>query len=592
MFKEKLRKELNRFNLKLIKPNRLVYDYVYEKTKSREQALIPANRYNNLYNVQKYENNRLRYIMDKRFIKNLPDVNKAADLLDKHIKNNSLIYQVIDYDVDGITSGAVGFLMFKKIFNYKRYKVLVNNRSWKNGVNDTIIETLLEKHKKQPIGLVVTSDHGSSDGDRIQKLKDAGIDVIVTDHHLPSVTNSPLDIADAFVNHKRIDSLFTNDITGTAVLYFTYVYYALKYLKPNKETINKFYDLLPYVGLTTISDSVDMGDWVNRKFVKYTLNTLNSNRKLTPFWEVIKDTVFSGWFIDQEFISFNLVAKLNSPGRIGNPETSLKLMVADTTTKAYGLLEEIEELNNKRKQIQNDAIKNLDLELVNDDISIAYKKDITGIQGIIASKLLYKNQTTVAFCFTDEYEGTVSGSARSLSKDVSLIELLNKLKNKDYILRYGGHAMACGVELKKDSIETFYEDLKKVINTANAEVNHFALDDLIVEEKQIYKTFMANIAELPYGQNYPQPMYASKIKLINKKLIEKNGNTFLIGTIKLVTDEGLSKSNFKIFHTVTSEEEKERLKNAVNKEMLAVYTLGLNKYKQNKINITAEKLYY
>ena len=592
MFKEKLRKEIDRFNLKLIKPNKVVYDYVYNKTKSREQALIPANRYSNLYNLQKYDNSRLRYIMDKRFIKHLPDVDKAADILNKHVKNNSLIYQVIDYDVDGITSGAVGFLMFKKIFNYKRYKVLVNNRSWKNGVNDTIIETLLERHKNQPIGLVVTSDHGSSDGDRIQKLKDAGIDVIVTDHHLPSITNSPLNIADAFVNHKRVDSLFTNDITGTAVLFFTYVYYALTYLKSNKETINKFYDLLPYVGLTTISDSVDMGDWVNRKFVKYTLNTLNSNRKLTPFWEVIKDTVFSGWFIDQEFISFNLVAKLNSPGRIGNPEASLKLMIANTPMKAQDLLEEIEELNNKRKQIQNDAIKNLDLELVNDDISIAYKKDITGIQGIIASKLLYKNQTTIAFCFTDEYEDTVSGSARSLSKDVSLIELLNKLKNKDYILRYGGHAMACGIELKKDSIETFYEDLKKVINTSHAEVNHFALDDLITEEKQIYKTFMANVAELPYGQNYSQPLYASKIRLVNKKLIEKNGNTFLIGTIKLITDQGLSKSSFKIFHTVTSEEEKEKLKNAVNKDMLAVYTLGLNKYKQNKINITAEKLYY
>ena len=592
MFKENLRKELDKFNLKLIKPSKLVYDYVYEKTQSREQALLPANRYTNLHNIQKYENSRLRYIMDKRFLKNLPDVHKASDVINKHVKNNSLIYQVIDYDVDGITSGAVGFLMFKKIFNYKRYKVLVNNRSWKNGVNDTIVKTILEKHKSQPIGLVVTSDHGSSDGDRIQQLKDAGIDVIVTDHHLPSVTNSPLNIADAFVNHKRIDSLFTNDITGTAVLYYTYLYYALIHLKPNKDTINKFYDLLPYIGLTTISDSVDMADWVNRKFVKYTLNTLNSNKKLAPFWEVIKDTVFSGWFIDQEFISFNLVAKLNSPGRIGNPETSLKLMIADTPAAAHNLLEEIEELNNERKRIQNNAIKNLDVELVNDDISIAYKKDITGIQGIIASKLLYKNQTTIAFCFTDEYESTVSGSARSLSKDVSLIGLLNKLKDKDYILRYGGHAMACGVELKKDALETFYEDLKQVINTTNVDVNHFALDDVITDEKQLYKTFMANIAELPYGQNYSQPLYASKIKLINKKLIEKNGNTFLIGTIKLVTDQGLSKSNFKIFHTVTSDADKEKLKNAVNKEILAVYTLGLNKYKQNKINITAEKLYY
>jgi len=592
MLRKEIKKGMEKFNIELSKPNKQVYNHVLEKTKSRERSLIPANRYNNLYNINKYEHTNLRHIMNLKFLKHIPDIDKASEVIKKHIDNKNLIYQVIDYDVDGITSGAVGFLIFKKIFKYKRYKVIVNNRSWKNGVNETIINDILEKHKKQPIGLVITSDHGSSDGDRLQRLKDAGIDVIVTDHHLPSESNSPLNIVDAFVNHKRIDSLFTNDITGTAVLYFTYLYYALKQLNIEKDKLDMFYDLLPYIGLTTISDSVDMGDWVNRKFVKFTLNVINSNRKLSPFWEVVKDRVFGTWFIDQEFISFNLVAKLNSPGRIANPELSFKLMIADTLQKADYMLTEVEKINDERKQIQNDAIKNLDIELTNTDLTVAYKKDISGIQGILASKLLYKNQSTIAFCFTDEHEGTISGSARSINKDVSLIELLNKLKNKDYILRYGGHAMACGVELKKDSVEDFYNDINNLLKEKTINSTHYIIDDIIDNEKQLYKTFMSNVNELPYGQNYSQPLYISKFKVINKKIIEKNGNTFLIGTIKLVTNNGLSKSNFKIFHTAETRKEKERLLRLTDEEVLIVYNIGLNKYRENKINITAEKIFY
>ena len=348
---------------------------------------------------------------------------------------------------------------------------------------------------------------------------------------------------------------------------------------------------MPYVGLTTISDSVDMSDWVNRKFVKYTLNVLNSNRKLNYFWEVVREKVFKSWFIDQEFISFNLIAKLNSPGRIGDPTTSFKLMISDSYHKAEELLEEIEAINNERKNIQNKAMKNLDVELKNNKLTIAYKKDITGIQGIIASKLLFKNKSNIAFCFTNEHNNSLSGSGRSANKNISLIKLLNKLKNKDYIIRYGGHAGACGIEIKKDRVKDFYKDMETLINNSNISLVHHNVDDIITNERQIYKTFMANVAELPYGQNYPQPLYVSKFKLVNKKIIEKNGNMFLIGTVRLITDNGVSEETYKLLYTIDTIEEKQILLNNTN-ELLIVYNIGLNKYKENRINITASNIYY
>ena len=592
MLKELIKKEMENYGLKLSKPNRNVYKYILNKTKSRERALIPGNRYSNLYHIQKYEHNTLRYIMSSNFLKKLPDIDKAADILHKHITNNSLIYQVIDYDVDGIASGAVSFLIFKHILKYKRYKVIINNRSWRNGINDTIVNQILDINKNRKIGLMITSDHGSSDGNRLKTIKDNDIDVIVTDHHVPSEVNSPEEIVDAFVNHKRSNSLFTNDITGTAVIYFTLFYYALKYMKVNKDLIDEFYKLMPYVGLTTISDSVDMSDWVNRKLVKYTLNVLNSNRKLDYFWEVVKDKITSSWFIDQEFISFNLIARLNSPGRISDPSISFKLMIADTYSKAEELLEEITSINEERKNIQNEAMKNLDKEYVSKDLTVAYKKNISGIQGIIASKLLYKNRSSMSFCFTEEHSETISGSARSINKSISLIDVLNQLKHKDYIKRFGGHAAACGVEIEKNSLEQFFNDINKILENKKLDMVTYTVDDIITNEQQLYKTFMANVAELPFGQNYSQPLYVSKFKLTNSRIIERNGNLFLVGNVKLITDEGLSSEEYKILYTIETEEEKEILRGRDFENLLIVYNIGLNKFKENRINITAEKIYY
>ena len=591
MLVSEIKNKVKESGLEINKPKKQVYDYVFNKTKSRERALIPANRYNNLYHIQKFESNKLSYILSKKFISRLPDVDKASEIIDKHIKNNSRIYQVIDYDVDGITSGAIGFLIFKDIFKYKKFKIIVNNRSWKNGINDTIVNTILEEHNKKKIGLVITSDHGSSDGSRIKILKEAGIDVIVTDHHLPSETNSPLGIADAFVNYKRSDSIFTNDITGTVVLYFTYLYYYLDKLKYNKEDIDKFYNLIPYLMLTTISDSVDMSDWANRKLTIAGLNMLNSKRKLTSFWEVVRDQIFQSWFIDQEFISFNLIAKLNSPGRIDDPTLSFKLMIASNYHKAEELLKEIEVINTKRKRLQNIAMNNLDIELTNKDITVAYKENITGIQGILAAKLLFKNNSNIAFCFTNEGDNTLSGSARSINKSVSLIEVLNKLKNKDYIIKYGGHALACGLEIKKEGLKEFYNDLIEILKTEKPSKTHFNIDDIITDDKILYKTFIANYTELPYGQNYPQPLYVSKFRLVDNKLIKRNGNYFLVGGVKLITDKGVSKNYYKLLYTIENEDEIELLKNSKNKDIYIVYNIGLNKYRENVLNITAKKIY-
>jgi single-stranded-DNA-specific exonuclease len=592
MLREKIKDHLKEYGFELAKPNRTVYDYVYKKTKSRERAIIPANRYNNLYHIYKYERNTLNKILNTKFLNKIPDIDKASEIIKKHMDNNSLIYQVIDHDTDGITSGVVGHKIFKQIFKYKRYKVMINKRIWKNGINETIVNNLLEIHKKKKIGLIITSDHGSSDGNRIQILKDHGIDVIVTDHHLPSSDNSPLGIADAFVNYKRDDSMFTNDITGTAVIYFTLLYYGLKYNLLKDKDIDEFYNILTYVGLTTISDSVDMGDWVNRKIVKYMLNILNSNRKLDYFWEVVRDQILYGWFIDQEFISFNLIAKLNSPGRLSMPDLSFRLMVADTYTKAKELLEEVEEINEKRKELQNNAIKNLDLELIGNNLTVAYKENISGVQGILASKLMSKNRTDIAFCFTNEQENTISASGRSNNENLSLIEILNRLKHKDYMVRYGGHNLACGLEIKKDSIETFFNDVNEIIETSKKGKSVYKIDDIITEPKQLYKTFMANVAELPFGQHYPQPVYASKFVLVNKRIISKNGNHFLIGTVKLVTDKGLSEENYKILYSIETEEERMKLINNDYNELFIIYNIGLNKYKENRLNITADKIYY
>ena len=577
-------------NIELMIPNRNVYKYVLDKTNSRERAVIVGNRYKNIYHYQKYYSTPLSVIMSAKFIKKLPDIDKAIELIDKHVKNNSRILQVTDYDVDGITAGVIGYKIFKNIFKYRRFKVLVNNRSWKNGMNDTIINQILEQHKQKPIGLVITSDHGSSDGDRLKRLKEAGIDVIVTDHHIPSITNSPEGIVDAFVNHKRSESLYTLDITGTAVLFFTYYYYYLKKMNVSRDVIDKFYKLLLYVGLTTISDSVDLSEWVNRKIVRYMLNLLNNDEHIDPFWDVVKEQIFGTWFIDQEFLSFNLIAKLNSPGRIHDPTLTFRLMIANSKKEAYELLEEVTEINNKRKEIQNEAMDDLDIEYINDNVSIVYREGLVGIQGIIASKLMFKNSTPVSFCFTDTEEGILAGSGRSLTEDYNLVEILRELKNKPYMVNFGGHAGACGIDIKKEDIYRFIKDINEIMDRKfKGIITKLKIDDVIHDDKKLNKVFFANLAESPYGQGFPKPMYLSKFKVISKKLFEKHKNHFLVATVRLVTDKGLGHT-YKLLYSLNSND-----LNILNRRDLeyvtVAYTIGLNSYrKNNELSIAVEKI--
>jgi len=591
-----IREELENFakehDIVIKKPNPKVYKLIYDKTKSRERALIVANRYDNEYHIVKYQTTSLNRILSRGFIGKLPDVDKAVDVMKEHMDKGSRIVQVTDYDLDGIAAGAVGYRIMKDIFGYKKFKVIVNQRSWKNGMNDTIINQILEMHRQRPIGLVITSDHGSSDGERLMRLKEAGIDVIVTDHHIPSETDPP-DNVDAWVNHKRPESMFLNDITGTAVLFMTYYYYYLKHLTLKDEIRDKFFKLLTYVGLTTISDSVDLKDYVNKKFVKFMLNMVNSEKPIDAFWNVVKERITSGWFVDQEFLSFNLIPRLNSPGRIGDPSLAFRLLIAKKQKEAEELLDEISNINDNRKILQNNAMDNLEVDLNNTLVSVAYKEGISGVQGILASKLMLKNNTPVNFCFTKNEEGILTGSGRG-KPGVNLIDILNGIRNKKYIVNFGGHKGACGIDIKEGYIEEFYKDVCKWLEENKSKLTEvkIEIDDIISNTKDLVKTFWANIAELPYGQNYERPVYLSKFKLLSSRIFTKHGNNFMVADIRLMTDNDKGEV-YKLLYSVTPEELPIFNNLTYGDKLYVVYNIGLNKKEgnMNTISITANKVF-
>ena len=264
----KIRESLLDDNIKLLYPNEEIMSYLSRYYKVLNKKIILSNRYKSIEEISKYLDIKLSDIIKKDFIyKYLPEVEQASNIINKHIRNNSRILLVHDSDTDGITSAAIAYKILTKLYNYLDIEVVINKRKYGNGINDQLSKEIIDIYKDRKFDLLITGDHGSHDRKNLTMLKEKlNIDVVVTDHHLYKEEEAPFNM-DAFVNPQIHKNDF-KDVTGAGIIYFTLVYSFLKY--KDNITIKEYdyiYYLLTYVGLTIISDFVNVGNFINRKIL-------------------------------------------------------------------------------------------------------------------------------------------------------------------------------------------------------------------------------------------------------------------------------------------------------------------------------------
>ena len=376
-------------------------------------------------------------------------VDKILEVVNK--KGKMLIYG--DYDVDGITSIAV----LKKFLAELGLEVdyhIPNRLSEGYGLKKETLEEIAVKN----YDLMVTVDCGISAVEEVEYANSLGINTIITDHHEPVEKLPP---AIAVINPKRKDSTYPfRGLAGVGVVFKLIQAISIKLELDEKEYL-KYLDL---VCVGTISDIVPLID-ENRVITKLGLKLVEVTKNV-GLRELIKVSRYKK--IDSSAVSFGVAPRINACGRMGHAEEALKLFLTPNIVEAQEITKKLEEYNLERQNIEKRIFKEVQEKL--NDKSEANRNSIVlasntwhhGVIGIVASKLIEQYYKPTLLFATED--GVLKGSGRSIT-GFDLHEALCKCG--DYLLKYGGHAMAVGLTLEEKYFVTFKEKFERIVEESN-----------------------------------------------------------------------------------------------------------------------------
>lgn len=426
----------------------------------------------------------------------MPDMEKAVNRILKAIENNEKTIIYGDYDVDGITSVAVlkSFLEERGI----QVGVYIPNRLNEGyGLNKEAVKYIAEQGYK----LMITVDCGITAIEEVEYAKELGIETIVTDHHEPAEN---LPEAVAVVDAKRKDNKYEcRNLAGVGVVFKLIQALSIKLGLEEKEYL-KFLDI---VCIGTISDIVPLTD-ENRVIVKLGLKLVEQTRNL-GLREILQSCGYSK--INSTTISFGVAPRINACGRMGHQEEALNLLLSKNIDEVKDLTIKLNDYNKTRQEIEktiyNEAIEQIEKNnLANKNTIVVYGKGWHhGVIGIVSSKIteLYFKPSILL----SEEDGEYKGSGRSV-EGFDLHEALMEC-NKT-IKKFGGHAMAVGINIEKDKIKEFEETFEKVATEKNVDKIVPILNvDAEIKLDDITKEMVESLKELePFGEANKMPIFA------------------------------------------------------------------------------------
>jgi single-stranded-DNA-specific exonuclease len=468
------------------------------------------------------------------------DMRAAVDLIIAKIKTGEKITVYGDYDADGVTSTA---LLMETLKTLKaEVEVYIPDRvSEGYGLNNDAIKEIYELDTK----LLITVDNGIRGKDEVAYAKSLGLEVIVTDHHLPP--NKIADLPDCLV----IDPIITTDAypfkylagVGTA---FKLAAALIRTSSLTAEDKTKLEERnLDLVALGTVADCVKLlGE--NRVLVKKGLEILNKTKRL-GLLELIKAAkINNGKLLDSWNIGFQLAPRLNAAGRMDHANTAFELIVTKDKAEAEQLARDLSGKNSDRQQETESIVNQIERTLaagLSDKIIIAVSPSIyggseqwnEGVIGLAAGRLMEKYYLP-AMVITGN-EADMKGSGRSIP-EFNLMTGIEKIHGS--LARYGGHAAACGFSIVgKENLKQFISELKILAEQAlsGLDLQRKILIDAEIDFSEVNEQLVEIIDRFaPFGEENDRPKFLSHnltvVDMINLgpdgrhlKLRVKNGQT-------------------------------------------------------------------
>ncbi|RYE92354.1 MAG: single-stranded-DNA-specific exonuclease RecJ [Myxococcales bacterium] len=367
---------------------------------------------------------------------------EAAERLAHAVRRGERVAVFGDYDCDGITAAAIMTEGLRRLGG-EVTPLLASRFAGGYGLCDEALDRILERRPR----VLVTCDCGSADAPRVRRAREAGLDVIVIDHHL--VPDEPLE-AVAFLNPHRPECGFAYKGMASCGLAMSVIAAVRTQLKVDLD-VRQFLDL---VAIGTIADVAPL-DGDNRAMVWAGLRTLQTAaRPGIRALAAVAGLDLSRPLVARD-VSFVLAPRLNAPGRLASPEAALSVLLARTEPDAQLAAAACQQANQDRRQLQDQIVLEADDDLGPlagaDAFVIARRGWHKGVVGIVAGRIADRHQRPVVVAAVDA-EGVATGSVRT-AQDINIHEALGHCR--ELLLGFGGHAKAAGVTFRIEHLGAF-----------------------------------------------------------------------------------------------------------------------------------------
>jgi single-stranded-DNA-specific exonuclease len=442
----------------------------------------------------------------------LPDISQAVSRVYKAVLSREKIAVYGDFDVDGVTAIVILVEGLSRI-GAEVIPYIPDRVNEGHGLKISA----LEKLQAQGANLVITADCGVTDLTEVKQAQDMGMDMIITDHHIPLKS---LPRAVAVIDPKRKDSVYPfADLAGAGVAFK--LLQALFHKDSREKWLTRLLDL---VVLATVTDLVTLvGE--NRYLVKEGLRELNNSSRV-GIQEMVKLAGLKPGELDAEDISWVLGPRLNAAGRMNNASTSYQLLTTQASEEARLLALELEEKNAERQKLTSEVLSRAREKLaaklhlpvlIDGDESYSI-----GVIGLVAGKLVdefYKPAIIINLG-----SELCQGSCRSIAE----FDIASALAEcQDLLTAFGGHPLAAGFTVARQNLAQLEE---RITRLATDQLGHLELcPELVIDAELPLSAFSGETFNLiqklsPFGRGNPQPTFLTRqVEVIECRNFGKQG---------------------------------------------------------------------
>lgn len=476
----------------------------------------------------------------------LPDIDKAAQRLADAVQHQEKILIVGDFDADGATAVTLCVSVLHD-FGASPVEYLVPNRfEFGYGLSEEIVD-LANMHTPK---LIVTVDNGVSSVAGVRRANELGIDVIVTDHHLPG---AELPAAYAIVNPNLPGAEFSSKaMAGVGV-----AYYLLGSLRGElrkrgwfegaraEPNLARYLDL---VALGTVADVVPL-DTNNRILVHQGVQRMRAGRCLPGIKAIAEIAKRPLATLSAQDLGFALGPRLNAAGRLEDMSLGIKCLLAPDLPSARKIATALDRLNKTRRELEQDMVSDAELILAEDQadndrigLTVYHETFHQGVVGIVAGRLRERfNKPVIAFADAgDAAPDELKGSARSIV-DLHIRDVLDWIaaSHPGLLIKFGGHAMAAGLSIKRAHLQRFGVIFDKAVQQFTNQdmlraslITDGSLDtsDLSIETAQV----LANGG--PWGSGFPEPSFVGEFQVISQRVVGEHHLKLVLKTDDRVID--------------------------------------------------------